>query len=178
MKLITHANFRGPSFSHGLTLLPSWISIYIHCKLWDEIINPFSNFNGCWVKCGVVCVELARLNLGDREDIFMTHLITIIKWKVSIFLVLSNFSVVVRRRWLYHQILSVLNISRDSWVLCMSLFCSLMMRANHRVHYGPMVVFAFFGVTLHHYHHYADVSGGIGLLECLSDIFSLVCVCD
>ena len=30
---------------HGLTLIPAWISNYIHYKLWDEITYPFLNFN-------------------------------------------------------------------------------------------------------------------------------------
>ena len=46
-------------------------------------------------------------------------------------------------------------ISRDSWVVFLLLLCSLMMCANDRVHYGPMVVCLH--ITLAHYHHYADV---------------------
>ena len=29
-----------------LTLIPFWISNYIHNKVWGEITNPFANFNG------------------------------------------------------------------------------------------------------------------------------------
>ena len=29
-----------------LILIPTWISNYIHYKVWDEIILPFSNFIG------------------------------------------------------------------------------------------------------------------------------------
>ena len=32
--------------SYGLTLIPAWISNYIHYKVWDEITYPFLNFNG------------------------------------------------------------------------------------------------------------------------------------
>ena len=35
---------------HGLTLIPTWISNYIHYKLWDEITYPFLNFNGASVE--------------------------------------------------------------------------------------------------------------------------------
>ena len=36
---------------HGsLTPLPAWISNYIHNIVWDEIIYPFSNFNGAAVE--------------------------------------------------------------------------------------------------------------------------------
>ena len=29
---------------HGLTLIPAWVSNYIHHKVWDGIAYPFSNF--------------------------------------------------------------------------------------------------------------------------------------
>ena len=31
----------GRFYLHGLTLIPAWISNYIHYKLWDEITYPF-----------------------------------------------------------------------------------------------------------------------------------------
>ena len=40
----------GPFYKHGLTLIPAWISNYIHYKEWDEITYPFLNFNGCTVE--------------------------------------------------------------------------------------------------------------------------------
>ena len=40
----------GPFYLHGLTLIPAWISNYIHYKVWDEITYPFLNFNGCTVE--------------------------------------------------------------------------------------------------------------------------------
>ena len=51
-----------------------------------------------------------------------------------------------------------------------------MMCANNPVHYGLMVVWGHLHITLPHYHHYADISEGMELLKCLSDIFFLVCV--
>ena len=33
-----------------LTLIPAWISNYIHYKVWDEITYPFLNFNGCTIE--------------------------------------------------------------------------------------------------------------------------------
>ena len=42
-------NTCGPFYKHGLTLIPAWISNYIHYKVWDEIIYPFLNFNGATV---------------------------------------------------------------------------------------------------------------------------------
>ena len=40
----------GPFYSHGLALIPTWISNYTHYKMWDEITNPFPNFNGATVE--------------------------------------------------------------------------------------------------------------------------------
>ena len=40
----------GLFYWHGLTLIPAWISNYIHYKLWDEITYPFLNFNGATVE--------------------------------------------------------------------------------------------------------------------------------
>ena len=39
-----------PFYWHGLTLIPAWMSNYIHYKMWDEITYPFLNFNGCTVE--------------------------------------------------------------------------------------------------------------------------------
>ena len=44
-----------------------------------------------------------------------------------------------------------------------------MMWANNSVYHGPMV--CFLHITLSHYHNYANLSEGIELLKCLSDIF-------
>ena len=35
---------------HALTFILVWISNYIHHKLWDEITDPFPNFNGATVE--------------------------------------------------------------------------------------------------------------------------------
>ena len=40
----------GPFYEHGLTLIPAWISNYIHYKVRDEITYPFLNFNGATVE--------------------------------------------------------------------------------------------------------------------------------
>ena len=39
----------GPFYLQGLTLIPAWISNYIHYKMWGEITYPFLNFNGATV---------------------------------------------------------------------------------------------------------------------------------
>ena len=40
----------GHFYYHGLTLIPAWISNYIHYNVWDEITYPFLNFNGATVE--------------------------------------------------------------------------------------------------------------------------------
>ena len=44
---------RSLSSKHGLTLIPGWISNYIHYKVWYEITYPFTNFNGATVEVWV-----------------------------------------------------------------------------------------------------------------------------
>ena len=41
---------RDPFYLCGLTLIPAWISNYIHYKVGDEITYPFLNFNGATVE--------------------------------------------------------------------------------------------------------------------------------
>ena len=36
----------GSFYKHGLTLIPAWISNYIHHKVWDKLTYPLSNFTG------------------------------------------------------------------------------------------------------------------------------------
>ena len=60
--------------------------------------------------CRVICVQLAHSNLGDREDIFITHFIIIIKSEISTLPIVVIFSVVVCLRWSYHHMLSVIHI--------------------------------------------------------------------
>ena len=40
----------GPFYKRKFTLIPAWISNYIHHKVWDEITHPFLNFNGATVE--------------------------------------------------------------------------------------------------------------------------------
>ena len=83
-----------------------------------------------------------------------THLI-IIKSEVSPFPIVV---IVVCLRWLYHHMLSVSYISRESWIVSLSL-CNLMVCANNRVHRvnGTIFVFVSLHIALPHYHHYAGM---------------------
>ena len=49
-KICSKLMTRGPFYSHGLTLIPAWISNYIRYNMWDEITYPFLNFNGATVE--------------------------------------------------------------------------------------------------------------------------------
>ena len=60
-------------------------------------------------------------------------------------------------------------ISRDSWVLCLILLCSLMMCTNNRVQLWHDGRSHLLRIALPH--HYADVCEGIELLKCLSYAF-------
>ena len=40
----------GHFYLHGVTLIPAWISNYIHYVVWDEITYPCVNFNGATVE--------------------------------------------------------------------------------------------------------------------------------
>ena len=42
-------NSQGHLYEHGLTLILAWISDNIHYNVWDEIIYPLPNLNGCMV---------------------------------------------------------------------------------------------------------------------------------
>ena len=46
----TSLNHSGPFYKHWLTLIPAWTSNHKPSKVWDEIIHPFLNFNGCTVE--------------------------------------------------------------------------------------------------------------------------------
>ena len=48
--VITHKYCWGPFYSHGLTLIPAWISNHMRREVWEEINHPFTNFNGCTVE--------------------------------------------------------------------------------------------------------------------------------
>ena len=39
-----------PFYQHGLTSVPAWICRHMTSEVWDEITNPFPNFNGCTVE--------------------------------------------------------------------------------------------------------------------------------
>ena len=53
-----------------------------------------------------------------------------------------------------------------------------MMSANIRIRFGLQIVLVCLYSTPSHYHHFANLSEGIELIKCLSDIFCRVCEYD
>ena len=51
--LISSENNLGPLLLTWFNLIPTWISNYIHYKVWDEITYPMPNFNDVTVQCGL-----------------------------------------------------------------------------------------------------------------------------
>ena len=69
-----------------LDLISTWISNYIRCKVWDEIIHPFPNFNGCtvevWSDCYsiphcLICVFISLTMLWSIARLPLRHHITV-----------------------------------------------------------------------------------------------------
>ena len=112
----------------------------------------------------------------DGEDIFINHLIIIIKSEVSTFPIVVIFLVAVCLRRLYHHMLWVSYMFIKSWVFCRLLLRSLMVCANNRVNDDPMVVFVCLHIPLPHYHHYADLPEGIKFLNA-GQVHSVWSVC-
>ena len=125
---------------------------------------------------GVVCVQLTRVSLGDWKDISIAHFIIIIKSVVSNFPVVIKFSVVVCLRCLLHHILSRIAYTfRENWDFVLIIIVQLMMSANSRTRYGLQIVFVCLYITPSHYHHCANLSVDIELMQCLPDILCRVC---
>ena len=48
--VIKKSGMGGPNNNTTGLIIPSWMSNYIHFKVWDEIVYPLPNFNGAIVK--------------------------------------------------------------------------------------------------------------------------------
>ena len=132
--------------------------LFCSLSLWNQklvSVHAHPIHQSCFQQTGrwhvnIVCAKLAHSSLVGGEDILTTHFIIITKSDVFTFPLLSYFFVVVCLKWLCHHILTVSYISRESWILCLLLLCSLMMCANKRIHYDSMVVFVCLHITLPH----------------------------
>ena len=126
----------------------------------------------------VVCDQLSHSRLCDQMDIFVTHLIFIIKSKYQ-YCLFSYFSVVV--------------CLRGSTIICHWSFICLyprdldfvsiitvqsMVRANTWIHLSLNDMFVYLHNTQYHYHHYANLSEWIerknALQVCSSECLGLI----
>ena len=85
---------------------------------------------------GVACVQLVHSSVGNWSDIFVTHIIIIIKSKVSNFPIIVIFSVSVCMRWLYYHLLpsvTYLYISRGYRDFVADIDVQSMVYANDRI---------------------------------------------
>ena len=79
---------------------------------------------------------------------------------------------VVCLRCLLHHILSRIAYTfRENWDFVLIIIGQFMMSANSRIRYGLQIVFVCVYITPSHYHHCANLSADIELMECLPDIF-------
>ena len=123
---------------------------------------------------GVTCVELSHSSLGDWKDIFITHLIIIIKSEVS------TFPIVV-------TIFPWLCVSDGCAIIFCNLFHICPGTLGPSIHYlcsvygickwsDTLVLFVCLQITPSHYHHYANLSEGIELTKMLVG-YMLLSVC-
>ena len=114
--------------------------------------------------------------LCDWKDISIAHVIIIIKSEVSTFPIVVIFSLVVCLRCLLHHILSLIaSTFRENREFVYIIIVQFMMSAINRIHFGLQIVLVCLYRTPSHYHHCANLSEGIELIKCLSDIFCRVC---
>ena len=59
----------------------------------------------------------------------------------------------------------------ENWELVFIIIVQFMMSANIRIHFGLQIIFVCLYSTPSHYHHCGNLSEGIELIKCLSDIF-------
>ena len=48
---------RGPFYEHRLNSIPTWISYYMHRRVWNEMTDPFPNINDAIVE---VCERISN----------------------------------------------------------------------------------------------------------------------
>ena len=53
-----------PVYKYELTVIPAWVSKYIHCKVWDEITYQFPKFNIATIEVWELRSNLSQTLLG------------------------------------------------------------------------------------------------------------------
>ena len=79
-------------------------------------------------------------------------------------------------RCLLHRILSLIAYTfQEKREFVFIIIVQFMMSANIQIRLGLQIVLVCLYSTPSHYHHCANLSEGIELIKCLSDIFCRVC---
>ena len=125
---------------------------------------------------GVVCVQLTHFSSGDWKDIFIAHVIIIIKSEVSTFpIVIIFFRGGVSEMFGTSYSVTYCIYIPGKLRFCSHHYCAVYDSANSQIRYGLQIVFVCLYITPSHYHHCANVSVDIELMKCLPDIFCRVC---
>ena len=104
---------------------------------------------------------------GDWTDIFIAHVIIIIKSEVSAFPIVIIFF----RGRVFEMFVTSYSVTYCIYIPEKRGFCS----QNSRIRYVLLIVLACLYITSSHYHHCANLSVDIELMKCLPDIFCRVC---
>ena len=124
---------------------------------------------------GIVYVQLTHFSSGDWKDIFIAHVIIIIKSEVSTFtIVIIFFRGRVSEMFVASYSACIAYTFRENCFFVFIIIVQFMISANSRIRYGPQIVFVCLYITPSHYHHCANLSADIEL-KCLPDIFCQVC---
>ena len=110
------------------------------------------------------------------KDISIAHVIIIIKSEVSTFPIVIIFSVVVCLRCLSHHILlPIAYIFWENREFVFIIIVQFMMSANNRIRFVLKIVFVCSSITPSHYHHCANLSEDIELINACQ-IYFVECV--
>ena len=114
--------------------------------------------------------------LGYWKDISIAHIIIIIKSEVSTFSIVIIFSVVECLRCLLHHILSLIAYTfRENQNLFFIIIVQFVVSTNIRIRFALQIVLVCLYSTPSHYHHCANLSEGIELINACQ-IYFVECV--
>ena len=77
----------GPSTTRFLTLIPAWISSYVHYKLWawNHLSNPFPNDNGATIYVWEFTSDfISHFTEARRTDIIIWTCLPVWRWLIII----------------------------------------------------------------------------------------------
>ena len=136
-------------------LLVLSITFYFHYNIWG------------------VCVQLAQfISRWLKGYIYIAHVIIIIKSEVSTFPIVIIFI----RGCVPEMFVTSYSVTHYIYVpgktgICFIIIVQFMKSANIRIRFGLQIVLVSLYSTPSHHHHCANLSEGIELIKCLSDIF-------